>query len=147
MDRLLNIYFFGSIFGAESDKSLVKALLEHTKTKGHVLSEHLFDDDYRTKETLDAKGIRIRDLTWIRQSDALVGDVTAPSLGVGYELRDAEILVKPILALYNTNREGRLSAMIEGASPGITVVRYSNLIEAKNYIDEFFEYLKLTGFR
>ncbi|MBS3086138.1 nucleoside 2-deoxyribosyltransferase [Candidatus Pacearchaeota archaeon] len=147
MTRLLNIYFFGSIFGAESNRPLVKELLGHVKTKGHVLSEHLFDDDYRTKETLDAKGIRIRDLTWIRQSDVLVGDVTAPSLGVGYELRDAEILAKPILALYNTAREGKLSAMIEGAAPGITVVRYSDLIGAKNHIDEFFEYLKLTGFR
>lgn len=142
MENPLNIYFFGSIFGAPSDPKFNQKLISHVKTKGNVLSEHLFDDDYRQKEKLSPRGIHNRDLTWIKQSHVMVGDVTAPSLGVGYELREGVITKKPILCLYRPQEGKNLSSMIEG-SPGITVGKYRNLEEALFLIDDFFESLKL----
>ena len=52
MNKDLKIYFFGSIWGAESDKEITKGLLSHLKKRGNVLSEHLFSDDYAKKEKL-----------------------------------------------------------------------------------------------
>ncbi len=142
MERPLNIYFFGSIFGAPSDPKFNQKLISYLKTKGNVLSEHLFDDDYRQKEKLSPRGIHDRDLNWIRQSRVMVGDVTSPSLGVGYELRDGVLLGKHILCLYRPQEGKNLSAMIEG-SPEIRVGKYQSLDDAILLIDDFFGSLKL----
>lgn len=133
----MKIYFFGSIWGAQSDREIVQGLLRHLRTKGTVLSEHLFTEEYKNSEHSSPKEIHDRDLKWIGQSNVMVGDVTAPSLGVGYELRDGVILAKPILCLYRPQEGKKLSAMIDG-SPGITVERYQSLAEAENLINDFF---------
>jgi nucleoside 2-deoxyribosyltransferase len=65
--------------------------------------------------------------------------VTAPSLGVGYELGIAEKLGKPVLCLFDAgNRDYRLSAMLSG-NPRVTVVRYQELKGAMEAIDLFIE--------
>lgn len=136
MDSPLKIYFFGSIWGAQVDNEIVRGILAHVKTKGKVLSEHLFTDEYSRQPHLDTRAIHDRDIAWVRESNVLIGDVTAPSLGVGYELREGVILQKPILCLYRPQEGKRLSAMIDG-SPGIFVGRYDNLEEAKSHVDFF----------
>ncbi|KAB0337781.1 hypothetical protein FD755_025470, partial [Muntiacus reevesi] len=44
--------------------------------------------------------IHDRDLAWLQQADAVVAEVTQPSLGVGYELGRAVALHKPVLCLF-----------------------------------------------
>ena len=44
----------------------------------------------------------------------MVAEITTPSLGVGYELRFAEELGKPILCLYRLQAGRMVSAMIAG---------------------------------
>jgi len=130
MNQDLKIYFFGSIWGASSDKEIVSGLLTHLKTKGRVLSEYLFTEEYKTKEQ-HVRLIHDRNIKWIRESDVMVGDVSAPSLGIGYELREGVIRQEPILCLYKHQDGKKLSAMIDG-SPGIIVERYHSLEEAKS---------------
>lgn len=77
---------------------------------------------------LDDSAIHDRDLGWLRSADAVVAEVTIPSLGVGYELALAETWGKPVLALHRPER-GPLSAMISGA-PGIEVAAYGSLEDA-----------------
>ena len=81
--------------------------------------------------------IFLRDVAWLGEADALVADVTAPSLGVGYEIGITETLGKPILCLYRSQRGKRLSAMIVGNAK-LSLKRYSGLAEACGHIDEFF---------
>ena len=57
--------------------------------------------------------IYAQDTAWLRQSDLLIGEVTCPSLGVGYELAYAERFGKPCFLFYNHNRT-QLSAMLTG---------------------------------
>ena len=81
--------------------------------------------------------IHARDMTWLEECDAVVAEVTTPSLGVGYELGRAEKLGKPILCLYDaSNPDFRLSAMLSGNSK-VTVARYQELKEAMEAMDLF----------
>lgn len=81
------------------------------------------------------------DTSWVKESDALIAEVTNPSLGVGYEIAKAEEWNKPVLALFHDISDKRLSAMIDG-SPKTKVVYYQNLESANKAIDEFLESLR-----
>jgi nucleoside 2-deoxyribosyltransferase len=78
-------------------------------------------------------------LAWLSASDAVVAEVTTPSLGVGYELGIAEKLNKPVLCLYeNTIKDRKLSAMISG-NPKFRTFHYKDLDQAKKEIVSFIE--------
>jgi nucleoside 2-deoxyribosyltransferase len=133
----MRIYFSCSIRGARPDPETIPGLIEHMKLHGTVLTEHiggLLEGD--EVDTPDDE-IFLRDVNWLGEADALVADVTAPSLGVGYEIGIAETLGKPILCLYRRQRGKRLSAMIVGNAK-LRLKRYSELAEASEHIDEFF---------
>ena len=82
--------------------------------------------------------IHNRDISWIDESSHVIAEVSAPSLGVGYELRHAVIIGKPILCLWRRQKTNRLSAMISG-SEGIEIADYSILDEAKEKTRAFLE--------
>ena len=136
---IMKIYFAGSIRGGRDDKELYAQLIEHLKTYGQVLTEHIGD------QTLSALGedgpndefIYNRDMDWIKEADVLVAEVTTPSLGVGYELGCADGKMN-VLCLYRKQDSKRLSAMIGGNS-SFKNVEYETLDEAKSLIDEFLD--------
>ena len=76
------------------------------------------------------------DIKWIGQADAIIAEVTGPSLGVGYEIAKAEKMGKPVLCLFRPEGERRLSAMIAG-SPSATVFEYTDLQSAEHAIATF----------
>jgi hypothetical protein len=53
-------------------------------------------------------------MDWLREADALVAEVSAPSLGVGYEIAKAEQWGTPLLLLYREQPGRRPSAMLNG---------------------------------
>jgi 2'-deoxynucleoside 5'-phosphate N-hydrolase len=75
-------------------------------------------------------------------ADLLIADVTAASLGVGYELAYAEARNKPILCLYGKS-DGNLSGMVAG-NKYFTNKTYSSLEEANKFIDEFIATFKAS---
>ncbi len=75
-------------------------------------------------------------MTWLKDSDVVIAEVSTPSLGVGYEIREAEILRKRILCLYRTQDAKRLSAMLTG-DRNLPVREYTSLEEAVKHIDDF----------
>jgi nucleoside 2-deoxyribosyltransferase len=78
-------------------------------------------------------------MAWLEECDAVVAEVTTPSLGVGYELGLAEKLGKSILCLFDVvNPDFRLSAMLSG-NPKATVARYQTLNEAVVAMDLFMD--------
>ena len=138
----MKIYFAGSIRGGRGNAEINAKIIEHLKKYGEILTEHVGDVNLTSNgEPLGEDYIYQRDMEWINQADVVVADVTLPSLGVGYEIREAEKLYKPILCLYKKQDGKKLSAMIKG-SPHLKISRYIQVEEALESVDNFFDSLK-----
>ena len=105
----MKIYFAGSIRGGRSEEDIYPQIINHLINYGEVLTEHIgqMDIEKIEKNNLD-NYIFNRDIAWLKSSNVLVADVTAPSLGVGYEIGIAETLNIPILCLYNLKNKKML---------------------------------------
>jgi uncharacterized membrane protein len=68
----------------------------------------------------------------------VVAEVTAVSMGVGYEIGRAVAAGKKVLCLFKPDSGKNLSAMIAGCAD-VEVAVYNNLNEAKNKISAFLE--------
>jgi hypothetical protein len=132
----LRIYFSGSIRGGRADAQVYHDMIEYLKTFGNVLTEHIGRLDLVDEREMPPCQIHDRDITWLKSSDVIIAEVTTPSLGVGYELGRAVEMGKPILCLFRQTDDKRLSGMISG-SPGILSVVYSDLEDAKIWINGF----------
>ena|SRR5579884_799468 len=131
------VYFACSIRSGRDDADIYGDLVQIIKKYAVVLSE-IFAD-----KTLTVAGIQkpsgdiwSKDIRWIGQSDAIIAEVTNPSLGVGYEIARAEKMGKPVLCLFRPEGGRKLSAMIDG-SPGATVFEYEDFISAEHAISTF----------
>lgn len=136
------IYFACSIRGGRDDAETYAAMVEHIKTRASVLSE-IFADGKLTAAGSPGPSrlIHAKDLSWVRQADGIIAEVTNPSLGVGYEIGKAEEWKKPVLALFRDDGTRRLSAMIDG-SPDTQTVYYHDLDEAVVVINRFIDALE-----
>ena len=135
----MKIYFAASIRGGREDQNKYNELIRFLSSKVEVLTEHVGDPDLEQtgEKNLSDQEIYQRDLEWLASADAVIAEVTNPSLGVGYELGIAEKMHKPILCLYENTKEGReLSAMISG-NPQFRTFPYNNLDQAKEEILSF----------
>ena len=115
-------------------------IIRFIENYGEVLTEHVGNENtIRSDEkSLSDMEIHERDMNWLESSDLIVADVSIPSLGVGYEIASALNRNIPVLCLYNTISDSRLSAMISGIK-NLPIIRYQNTAEA---IDGIKKYLK-----
>ncbi|HEV7121412.1 MAG TPA: nucleoside 2-deoxyribosyltransferase [Candidatus Paceibacterota bacterium] len=142
----MKIYFAGSIRGGRDDREWYASIIKHLEQVHTVLTEHLgYESLTDSGEDLSVETIFARDMDWVRESDVIVSEVTNPSLGVGYELGQAEAMGKPILCLYREQEGKKLSAMLLGNSYP-TIVIYATLEEAYAACDDFLrKYLTKAG--
>lgn len=137
------VYFACAITGGRDHAHRYPKIVEYIKDAGmHVLSE-LFAD-----QSVDAgKGIGMKhgmkpaeiwawDLNWVREADAIIAEITQPSLGVGYEIAKAHEWDKPVLALYQPQPDKKPSSMIVG-SPNVTLYEYAEIEEVAPVIRDF----------
>jgi nucleoside 2-deoxyribosyltransferase len=112
----MKIYFAGSIRGGRSDKNLYLHIIKLLQEHGEVLTQHVGDPFLTDQGEVDRKDEDIyeRDMSWLREADVLVAEVSIPSTGVGYEIASAENLKKKIICLYREGSERRISGMISG---------------------------------
>ncbi len=103
-----------------------------------VLTEHIGDPNLTNQGegTMPDEGIYDRDMTWLMEADALVAEVTSPSLGVGYEIGKAESVGKPILCLYHEIPGKKISGMLLG-NKNITVKSYGSFEEIDSILQAF----------
>jgi 2'-deoxynucleoside 5'-phosphate N-hydrolase len=136
---MIKIYFACSIRGGRNDAKLYKELVEHIKKKATVLSE-IFADGTLTAQGSEGTNSYIyhRDMRWLNNADAVIAEVTNPSLGVGYEIAMAETSGKPILALFHADGTKNLSAII-GGSPKLHLINYQSVDEAYVAINTFLQ--------
>ncbi|WP_394740892.1 nucleoside 2-deoxyribosyltransferase [Natronococcus roseus] len=137
----MDIFFSGSIRGGRDDVDLYADLIALLEQHGTVLTEHVGTEDVETKEReagLTDVDIHDQDVAWLRRADAVVAEVTTPSLGVGYEVGRAVAWETPVLALYRPEGEHELSAMVRG-NEAIEVLEYETLADVEPALETFFE--------
>ena len=135
----MKVYFAGSIRGGREDQQKYLKLIDFISTKAEVLTEHVGSHSIGKigEDTLDDIAIYERDIEWLEEADAVIAEVTTPSLGVGYELGVAEKLNKPTLCLFNEGKKDQtLSAMLAGNSNFLNY-HYQSLSQAKQKITDF----------
>lgn len=136
----MKIYFCGSIRAGRQDAELYARLINQLGAYGTVLTEHVGSKELEESEkTRTDKYIHDRDVDWLVESDAVVAEVTQPSLGVGYEIGRAVAMNKKILCLFRPSPDKRLSAMIAGADNGSTfIVKNYQETDASDIFKNFF---------
>lgn len=134
----MKIYFAGSIRGGRDDTPLYLQIIRQLSAYGSVLTEHIGDSELSALgEGGGDKEIHDRDISWLREADCLVAEVTTPSLGVGYEVGRAVEWGKPILCLYRRSTERALSAMIAG-SGSVRLYEYESTADIDEIFRDFF---------
>ena len=136
----MNLYFAGSISGGRAFLSTYIDMVTFLQYKEHVvLTEHIIKPDVVEHENQYTDNqIYDRDINWLRQSDALIAEVSNPSLGVGIEIATALQQDKPVLCLVHD--EVFLTKMITGnRHPRLRVVRYEKSADWQRAMDEFIE--------
>lgn len=134
----MNIYFACSITGGREFESVYQVLTRALVEDQHqVPTAHLAQSGITALEAvIDPFEVYQRDVTWIRESGALIAEVSVPSHGVGYEIGFALGLGKPVLALYQQGR--KVSKMICGnPDPNLYVMAYKTPEHATTLIREF----------
>lgn len=135
----MKIYFAGSIRGGRGDADMYMSMLDHLRTYGTVLTEHVADVNLTDAgESLTEEQIFSRDVAWIHEADVIVAEVSTPSLGVGYEIGIAETLGKKILCLYRPQEGKSLSAMIRG-NTNVMIQEYSSIEDVEHIFKTFFK--------
>lgn len=133
----MKIYFAGSIRGGRDDKEIYLAIIKELQKYGQVLTEHIGDaslTSFGEAGTTD-QFIFERDMNWVKESDIIVAEVTNPSLGVGYELGQAESMGKKVICLYRKVEGKRLSAMVSG-NQYMKVFEYETLAQVNTILHE-----------
>ena len=135
----MKIYFAGSIRGGRGDKELYLEIINLLKKYGEVLTEHIGDQSLLPTGEVGKTDEYIyeRDMEWLNNADAVVAEVTTPSLGVGYEIGKAE-KEKPVLCLFREQDNKLLSAMI-GGNKNLKVEKYKTLEDISEILEKFFK--------
>ncbi len=133
----MKFYFAGSISGGREDAPRYKVIVEMLARYGEVLTEHIGDITLVGQETTGATFIYERDMGWLRSADVIVAEASTPSLGVGYELGQAEALGKRVICLYREGSPKKLSQMISG-NVAMEVVIYRETEELQAIFNSLF---------
>ena len=134
----MKIYFSGSISGGRAHEAIYQHLVARLQALGHdVLSAHVADPiALESEKDLSPRAVFERDSNWVKECDVLIAEVSAPSLGVGYEYALAVQLGKPVLCVCRS--DVRLSKMITGnPAPNLTVAMYSAEADLDEHVDAF----------
>lgn len=125
--NLPKVYLAGSIRGDRTFIENYQALIRHFESSEGVIALAELSLIGRTRPPQTDTDIYERDRGWLDQADCMVAEVSAPSLGVGYEIAYAlHVRNIPVLGLHHRTVK-RISAMISGnTSPLIRIESYEN---------------------
>jgi 2'-deoxynucleoside 5'-phosphate N-hydrolase len=127
----MNIYFACSITGGREFEPVYQQVVAALLADGHEIpTSHLAESEVAERERLlTPQDVYERDVEWIRNCDALIAEVSAPSHGVGYEIGFALQIGKPVLCIYHRDR--KVSKMITGnPDHALKVVSYGTVEES-----------------
>lgn len=134
----MNIYFACTITGGREFEPVYQIIARALAEDSHqVPTSHLAEAGVMALEAIiDPLEVYARDVAWIRDSEALIAEVSVPSHGVGYEIGYALGLGKPVLALYQEGR--KVSKMISGnPDRNLSVMAYRSPEQAVELMRSF----------
>ena len=136
------IYCAGPIKGDTTFQKIYLEIINFVESEGHTPLAEL-SAKFTPTNPLTDKQIYTRDLKWIDGSKMMIAEISGPSLGVGFEIAYAIHHKKmPVLALVNQTAKN-VSAMIAGCDSNLlTVARYSNTEDLKEFIRTYIKELK-----
>jgi hypothetical protein len=139
----MRIYFSGAISGGRDSLPVYQHIVARLNALGHeVPTEHVASTRVLEEEaSVSPRAVYERDVGWIRICDAMIAEVSTPSLGVGYEIARALQAGKNVLCVY---REGLfISKMVTGnPSPQVCLGAYHSTEELDQQIDRFLAQLR-----
>jgi len=111
----MRVYFAGSIKGGRTFAGGYLRIVEEIEKQGHsVLGAHTASSNPTAREPAPHLVYR-RDMRWLLSANAVVAEVSQPSLGVGYEIGTAVQRGIPVLCLCRADQGlERVSFMISG---------------------------------
>jgi len=134
----MNIYFACSITGGREFEAVYQELTAALLADGHeVPTAHLAASTVVELEAIVSPvEVYQRDVSWIREADALIAEVSVPSHGVGYEIGYALSAGKQVLCLSQAGR--KVSKMVSGnPDPKLRVRTYKDNREAIDLVRHF----------
>lgn len=140
----MKLYFSGSISGGREYEAIYQHLVVHLQALGHeVLSAHVADPAALAAEKdMPPRDVFERDVAWVDECEAMIAEVSTPSLGVGYEYGRAVQQGKPVLCVYRSGL--RISKMITGnPASNLSVAAYTSEAELDDHLAAFLK--TLTG--
>lgn len=131
-----SIYFAASISGGRNFQAQYEKMADFLAQHARVLTQHVASANVvEWEKKFSAEHIFRRDTAWLKESDALIAEVSTPSLGVGYEIGLAESLGKKIYCLYNQKSPFRLSSMVKG-NANVQTIEYENEEDALEKLEK-----------
>lgn len=134
----MNIYFACPVISERGDEAVYQAIVDTLIADGHEVPTAIIalPKVVDLEIHADPQEIYATSIERIECCDALIAEVSNPSLGVGYEIACALNLEKPVLCCY---RKGRpVSKMITGNSnPRIMVHPYQGIQEVIGVVRVF----------
>ncbi len=136
----MKIYFAGAVRAGRGDQDFYYSIINELKKYGEVLTEHIGNESLSDQGEQGKAETYIfeRDMNWVKEADILVGEVTTPSLGVGYEIGQAQSMGKKIYLLYRSAENKKLSTMLVG-NPYLKIVEYKDIEEIPQILENFFK--------
>jgi 2'-deoxynucleoside 5'-phosphate N-hydrolase len=133
---LMQVYFARSIRGnhSEGENLYLREITNTIKKRGHTLAMETKTSIHYLNLVDQNQFIHDRDLEWIDKSQAMIAEVSNPSLGVGYEIAYAKHVARiPILAVAFKDT-GRISAMVQGC---LNIFYYRGCADLSAQVEEF----------
>lgn len=100
----MKLYFTASIVGKRRYLSSYEQIITSFKGKGHsVISDHIIkanEDDINMETPEERRAFHAKLENWITSADAVIAEVSFPSISVGFEISRALERGKAVLALY-----------------------------------------------
>jgi 2'-deoxynucleoside 5'-phosphate N-hydrolase len=136
------IFLSGSIRGGRQLLETYMLMCDFVEAAGaELICRHIADPELESLEKEMTEGeIYARDMNLLKESDALIAEVTVPSTGVGYEICRALVLEIPVLCVHKP--DAPVSAMILGnPNPLFQIQAYKSEEILKQAISKFIESL------
>jgi len=99
----MKVYLAVAMTNPSQDLAVIAGLLACLEADGHAVpTRHVARPRARELDVcVSDRELAERDLAWLRESDALVAEVSSPSHGVGIEVASAVQMELPTLILYH----------------------------------------------
>lgn len=136
------IFLSGSIRGGRQLLETYMLMCDLVEAVGAgLICRHIADPELESlEEEMTEEEIYARDMNLLKESDAVIAEVTVPSTGVGYEICRALVLEIPVLCVHKP--DAPVSAMILGnPNPLLQIQAYKSEEILKQVISKFIESL------